>query len=255
LAVTLVFGSAASLAAAQAPDSRQVYEARLTSKKPAHQAALWQAIHYRDPANAEGKPYSVQQIEFQLPPGSVIDTSVPPQCGASDLDFQMSGEAACPAESKVGFGNLSLDFGTSTGLTPRVVENAVTFFNNEGELILFTESTNTGAPVRNVGRVRIEGATLISSVPPLPGSPPPDNFAAVKDVFNSLAKIPGRGEEGPAYIRTPETCPRRQRHRDRGGRGGPRRSGAWTITATFTYRDGVAQTETAETPCRRKPRR
>lgn len=216
---------------------RQTYSAAFTTTEPGAPTGLRQEIHYVNPEDPDGKPYSVAEIVFVLPEGTRIDTSVPPQCKASDAELQVEGADACPPETKVGRGALSADTGAGAGPFPRVVESDVTFFNNQDELILFAETTNTPGPqpIRVASRIEVQGRTTISRVPPLPGAPPPDPFLAIKDVFNELDPIStGRGRDRRAYIATPPTCPE---------------SGQWTITATFTYRDGVKQTMRSDTPC------
>lgn len=221
--------SAASTADFALAQSRQSYGAQLTSDRPGSPTGFEQTIRYANPEAPDGKPFAVAEIAFSLPPGAVIDTSAPARCGAADAAFQLEGADACPPGTQVGTGSLSLDFGAGMDPVPRVVENGVTFFNAEDELILFSESTNTGEPpIRNASRVEVvDGRTFVSRVPPLPAAPPPDPFAAVKEVTNRL----GARE---AYITTPPTCPA---------------GGQWVITARFTYRDGVVETARSTTPC------
>ena len=78
-------------------------------------------------------------------------------------------------------------------------------------------------------------------VPPVPGSPPPDSFLAVKRVRVALEpvtrEVDGRRR---AFITTPTVCPPARR---------------WIAEASFTYRDG--STQAAESPpsaCRRPDR-
>ena len=229
---------AAGIPAAASAESRQTYEAKLTSERPNSSTGFRQAIHYVNPDDADAKPHAVEKVVLRLPRGSRVDTSVPAQCSASEAEFQLDGAEACPAKTEVGEGFLSVDFGAALGPLPRVVENDVTFFNNDDELILFSESTNTGEPpVRTASRFEVGTRTFVSRVPPLPGTPPPDPFAALKDVFNRIEAIErGRSTAArEAYITAPPKCPHR---------------GHWTLTATFTYRDGVVQTERSRTPCR-----
>ena len=225
-------------AASQAPGDRQIYEAELTNQAPGSSTGLRQRITYVNPTDPNGKPHAVAEIVFSLPEGTRIDTTAPAQCGASEVEFQLQGAAACPPESRVGSGALTADTGLALGAFPRVIETVVTFFNNQDELILFAESTNTpGPPIRVASRIQVRGTTFSSSVPPIPGAPPPDPFLAVKDVFNELDPITvSRQGRSAAYITTPDTCPA---------------SGQWTITAAFTYRDGVTQNEEVQTPCAR----
>jgi hypothetical protein len=129
-------------------------------------------------------------------------------------------------------GRLDTDTGSPGGF-PRYVENDLTTFNGgDGELVTLAESK--GSPqTRVVGRSRIRGSTLTTDISPVPGNPPPDPFTAYRRL--TLAGSP-MTKAGSAYLTTPPTCPP---------------SGAWTFTMTLTYRDGVEQTATARTPCRR----
>lgn len=236
VAMVGVLGVATPVAAPAQVGDRQIYEAQLTSQAPASVTGLRQRITYLNPDDANGKPPAVAHVVFRLPQGARVDTTVPGQCGASELEFQLQGTEACPAASRVGSGALSADTGVAAGPFPRLIQTAVTFFNNRDELILFAQSTNTpGPPIRVVSRIEVRDGTFISSVPPLPGAPPPDPFIALKDVFNELDALEITRDGGSAaYLTTPETCPA---------------SGRWTITAAFTYRDGVKQTEQSTTPC------
>ena len=219
--------------AAGQEQSRQTYTAKFTSSATGSSTGLRQSIQYRNPSDPEGKPYAVQQIIFALPKGSIVDTSVPPQCSANEAQFQASGTDACPAETRVGDGSLVADTGAEAGVFPRLIETGVTFFNNEEQLILFAESTNTpGPPIRIASRVQIrDKRELISTVPPLPGAPPPEPYLALKEVVNNLDELT---VDGQPYITTPPSCPS---------------GGKWTITATFTYRDGTVQSVDSKTPC------
>jgi hypothetical protein len=217
--------------------SRQEYRSEFTTTQPGAPTGWRQWIRYVNPGDPNGKPYAVAEIVFQLPEGTRIDTSVPPQCKASDGELQMQGAAACPPETKVGVGTLTADTGSPAGPLPRVVETNVTFFNNQDQIILFAETTNFPGPqpVRIASRVEVQGSTTISRVPPIPAAPPPEPFLALKDVFNELNVITvGSGSSRRAYITTPPTCPP---------------SGKWTFTTTFTYRDGVKQPVQSDTPC------
>ena len=78
-------------------------------------------------------------------------------------------------------------------------------------------------------------------VPPVPGSPPPDPFLAVKRVRVTLdsatREVDGRTQ---AFITTPAVCPPARR---------------WLAEASFAYRDGVTQTAASPpSACRRQDR-
>ncbi len=227
---------AASPVAAQG-GSRQSFAGTFTSHAPGSSTGYRLAIDYRNPRDPGGKPYAVAEILQRLHAGTVIDTSVPARCEASDAELVARGASACPGASRVGDGELDADTGAGGGPLPRVIESRVVFFNAREELILFTQSTNApGGPVRTSGRVAVGEGSLKSRVPPVPAAPPPDPFLALKRVRVALDRVSKRDGEGRrAFITTPPSCP-------------PTR--AWTNRATFTYRDMVSQTEASRSPCR-----
>jgi hypothetical protein len=205
-----------------------------TTTAPGTLTGLTLSIDYGNPNDPSGKPHSVQKLVLRLHPGARIDTSVPEQCKASDAQFAQQGASACPPGSKVGTGETEFDSGSP--VEPRIFKTRVTLFNNEDELILFFETTNTpGPPLRVAARARIEDNTITTEVPPLPGFPPPDPFLAVKTVRETIGPVTrGAGASRRSYITTPASCPA---------------SGQWTNTLTFTYRDGVTQTVPTNSPC------
>jgi hypothetical protein len=218
--------------------SRQTFSGTFTTDQPGASSGYRLAIDYFDPERPGGKPYAVREVLQTFAEGAVIDTSVPPRCTAQDGELMAQGESACASDTVVGGGSLSVDSGAAAGSTPRVIENRVVLFNAENTLILFTESTNAGEPpIRTVTRTTIQGRTLTSTVPPVPGTPPPDPFLAIKTVRLQVhpVTIGGRG-----YIQTPPSC-------------SP--AAGWTNTARFTYQDGAQQLVASRSPCRRADRR
>ena len=239
VAAMLVTAAGTPEASAQ---SRQSFSGTFTTQAPGSSSGYKLSIDYVDPQNPGGKPYAVERIVQRLHPGTRIDTSVPPRCEASDAQLVSQGEAGCPSTSRVGGGRLDADTGMGAGSVPRVIESRVVFFNAEDELILFTESTNAGdPPIRTSGRVQVGPGTLTSMVPPVPGSPPPDSFLALKRVRVALEpvtrEVDGRRR---AFITTPAVCPPARR---------------WLAQASFTYRDGVTQTAASPPSACRRPDR
>ena len=224
----VVIAALAVPAAAGAQASRQNASLRFTTQAPGASTGLSLSIDYFDPARPGGKPYSVQTVIEELAAGATIDTSVPAACTASDAQLMAEGPSACSSASVVGSGSIDLDTGNPL---MRDIPNKVTFLNAPGQQIFLTETTNQPGGVRTVTRAKVSGRTLRSDVPPIPGAPPPDNFAAVERVRAEFKAI-RRG--GRNYITTPPTCP------------GSRR---WQNRIRFTYRDGVTQPVTSSSPC------
>lgn len=207
---------------------RQTAKIEFTTERPSAATGSTLAIDFRNPDDPDGKPFAVSKIVIRYHEGTVYDTSVPDRCRASDAELIARGAAACPEGSRVGGGVIVTDNG-SDAVFPRFIRNDVTTFNNEDELVNLVESKEP--PTRVVGRAPIRGSTVTIEVPPVPGMPPPDPFNAFTRLRVSTEPI-SRG--GRTYLRTPPKCPA---------------SGRWTSTVTFTYRDGVRQTETTTAPC------
>lgn len=231
-ALVVCFAAPLVICAPAAADARQTYEAKLTKQREGVASGFKQAIDYL-PSEGGGKPHAVERIVFALPRRARIDTTAIPPCAATDAEFQIKGADACPLETRLGSGLLTADTGLTLELVPRIIEFGVTFFNAEDELILFAESTNTlGPPLRVASRIEVRRRKLISTVPPIPGAPPPDPFLALDEVSNHLRRA---RSPGGAYILTPPRCLPR---------------GFWRVRAEFTYRDGTVETERSKTRCR-----
>ena len=234
VAATLLALPGVAAGQSQSP-SYQTAAIPFTTTAPGAPGGLSLSIDYRNPDDPNAKPHAVQKLVVRLHPGTRFDTSVPEQCKASDADFEQQGSSACPPGSRVGAGQTEFDNGSPTD--QRITQTQATLFNNEGELILFFETTNTpGPPLRVAARSKIEGSTITTDVPPLPGAPPPEPFLAVKTVRETFDTITrGTGGSRRGYITTPSSCPA---------------SGYWTNSIEFTYRDGVTQTVPTRSPCR-----
>jgi hypothetical protein len=147
----------------------------------------------------------------------------------------LEGPDACPADSKLGGGTAVSDTGGGDfGPFHRFHQIAVSDFNAP-DGITGVGVDETQPPITSVDHTKFLDANTSSlDFPTLPGSPPPEPFTAVKSLDVQLA--PYVGPDGRAYARTPATCPD---------------VGYWTITADFTYHDGVTQTVESHSPCDR----
>jgi hypothetical protein len=232
LLALVALASVAAVARAQTGD-RQTASTLFDEPRPGHSTGLRLAIDYVDPSAPDGKPPAVQKVVTRLAAGTRVDTSVPEACTASDAALMAEGAAACPPGSRVGGGEIALDTGVPG--PGRISENDATLLNNGTELVFLLESKRD-PPSRTVSRATVEGTTITSEVPPVPGGPP-DGFLAIKRVRLAVqARSVGQGPGRRDYVTTPRECPA---------------SGAWTNTATFTYRDGVSQTVSTRSACRR----
>ncbi|MEA2398657.1 MAG: hypothetical protein QOK25_2213 [Thermoleophilaceae bacterium] len=216
-------------AAADAAVPRQVGSLTYTSKVPGTSTGLVLNFLFQNPENANQKPHAVAKMVVHSPAGSHIDTTVPPQCHASDAQLMVQGAAACPADAKIGSAVVVSDTGGS-GPFPRYTRTIITDFNNQDEILAVGQ--NQDIPVlRPVDHTKIQGNTTTTNFPPIPGAPPPDAYTPFKSFHFEFSPYV---RDGRVYNRTPPTCPS---------------VGYWTMTLEFTYRDGVTQSEESHSPC------
>ena len=236
--ICVAAGACTAIAAASATAQvlRQTAHAGPTTAVPGAATGSFFEVEFRNPGDPNGKPYSIARIEVRFSPGTVIDTRAIEQCKASDAELYALGKDACPPGSRLGTGRIVSDTGSTAGF-PRFVENDSATFNNEGELIGISESSNAGPVVpgfsRIVTRNRISSQGVDISFPRLPGNGPPEPYTAIKSL---RVHTPAVVQGGRPYSTTPPTCPP---------------SGYWTGTLTFIYRDGVQQRVESQAPCTR----
>jgi hypothetical protein len=216
---------------ARADGLRQSGSVRFSSETSATLTGLAESAHYVNPSDPAAKPPPVTRIVVRYPDGFRIDTSAPERCTASDSQIEAQGSAACPPGSRVGEGGAEF----ATGLSAPADTFAVDFeLFNAADQIIFLARPHGQSQVVSVSRSKIDGATLTSDVPALPGGPP-DGRSSVRDIHFNLDAIT-RQRDGRVvnYLTTPPTCPA---------------SRQWSSLGTFTYSDGVEQSITPTTPC------
>ena len=226
-AIAFSAGAADPTAGERGPGDRQTVSSRATSPIPGGATGAELDIEFINPSDADAKPPVVRTLVLTLPEGSRIDTSVPTRCTASDAELVALGPSACPAESQVGEGRLTTDTGFGDEQSRFTVNRLITF-NNTDEVINYSESQSP--PTRVIGRSTIQGTTITTEFPSLPGGPP-DFSLAYKRLRLSTARIAGTGG---AYLRNPPSCPV---------------SGHWKGSAELRYSDGVIQTVPTTMPC------
>jgi hypothetical protein len=228
LIATLACGVLAAGASAQS-GSRQSAELKFVEREPGTPTALDLKIDYVNPSNPSNKPPAVRRVVEELAEGGQIDTSIPARCTATDAQLMAQGPAACPADSRVGQGTVSID----TGLPGpgRFITADTVFLNNTDQLILI--STERGSGARVVTRAVASGRRIVTELAALPGAPPDGGAIDVVDFrLNEVSRVIGGVRRG--YITTPGNCPDAR---------------AWNNTITFTYADGVSQVTENDSSC------
>ena len=224
-----VAGIAGAPAAADGAVPRQTASFIYTSTMPGVPTGFSTAFEFTNPDDPNAKPYAVQQMVIRTPVGSGVDTSVRPQCHASDAELYAQGPDGCPADTKVGGGVALSDTGGSG--SSRYSKATISNFNGDREII--GVGVVDSPPIKSVDHTKLDRNTSTTVFPVFPGFPPPEPYTPVKSLRESF---PEYVHGGRAWARTPPSCPP---------------SGYWTIVATFTYHDGVTQSVESHSPCAR----
>ena len=232
-AVVVIVGAALA-----AEGSYQSSEYTLDQVRPDRPAAEHFKFDYVNPDDPEAKPPAVRKVVTILPKGARYDASVPGSCTAGDEELMMQGAAACPEDSRIGGGVITVDTGIPG--PGRIVTADSEFLNNaedpDGEFIYVNTVRGTGA--RTVIRADVTKRRTITNAGMLPGTPPDGGAIDTVDVVVTrvVRRIDG---ERRAYITTPTRCPR---------------SKTWVAKVRFVYDGDVSQTVATANPCKRRRR-
>lgn len=208
---------------------RATYDFTLGTKRPESPSALSIHVQFRQPEDPDAKPPALDSAVLGLPRGMVIDDEAVPRCDATDDDFQLQGRNACPPETEVGQGAVTVMMGLPAD--PQTLD--IVAFNGDGELVEVVFFP--GGVMAGIDRVAIEDGRLVPH-PPAPPGGPPDGRTAIREL---KIEIPRRiGPTGDPYVTTPTRC----------------RRGAWTSRAQFGFADGGETFVASQTPCRPRPR-
>jgi hypothetical protein len=227
--VCLGIAAVPALALAGGPNSRQDATYKLTQTQPSSSTAEKFKFDYVNPDDPQGKPPAVAKVVTKLPRGARFDTSVPGSCTASDAELMAQGAGACPEDSLIGGGVVTVD----TGLPGpgRIVTADVVFANNaedpEGEFI-YINTVRDGGLARTVIRADVRKRKTVTVAGMLPGLPPDGGAIDTVDI-----KVNAVTEGNNFYATTPRRC----------------KPGGWITSVRFVYPDGVSQVEKTRTPC------
>ena len=180
---------------------------------------------WSDPGGVNRVPKAVTKMEFVGHPGTRFDTSALPRCTASDEDIANLSVRACPRASKVGTVR-----GEGLIVTGNPFNTIATLFNARRQIIVIVQLVDDRRLITYF-RDDVRGNTVSVNLK-IPGGVALTRFEA--HLPRHFRRIKGKRR---AYLRTPPTCPP---------------TGAWTTTATFSYRDGSSQQLTAPSPCKAK---
>jgi hypothetical protein len=200
---------------------------QFTTGQPSVPAGVEFRQLYKNPDDPDAKPSAVRAFLFGAPEGTVFDGSAVPACNATDQQFQQMGKAACPADTVVGGGFITVMTGIP-GEQP-FPSDATVFNSGDGIIELFTDKS-TGAFLA-IERPKFRGTNAFedTDIAVTPGGPP-DGMSAAREAY--LAFPLTRGADGRPFITTPPAC-----------------GGLWTARFEWTNADGNSYANKSDMPC------
>jgi len=231
LAMALLGPASASAMPSSGP--RETVDIQISTARPGASASFTYTATYHAANDPHADPPALRRIVIRPPKGTRIDTTVRPECRATDSDFKNQGDAACPSASRIGAGWVKLKtLGLLTGIFDTTIYNAP---RQQAEI------AQSGGHTFGVARtyVRADG----SADGPVPtcltgGSPPQgcpfDQVALLSQSLTTRALSTGHGARRRNYLTTQKTCPRSRR---------------WRTPVTLYYADGTVETVVTHQPC------
>src|SRR5436190_17526834 len=102
VAVLSVFARSAGAEPASGP--RETVDQSYTNTQPNTATGLGFTASYHAAGDPQSPPPAMRRMVFYPPPGFHFDTTVPGRCTATDVQLELQGPAACPADSRIGDG-------------------------------------------------------------------------------------------------------------------------------------------------------
>lgn len=222
---------AASAAAQPVSGPHEVVDNTATTTQPGAPSGFHYSGTYHAANDPKGDPPYMRKMRFYEPAGQIYDTTVPPQCTASDVELALRGVDACPAGSRLGGGESTSKF---MGQFPSTLQ--MDFVNGKGEQIILAHSPIVTSIARGKilpdGSVQYESPTCFPTVDPV--GCPVDNVLQMHSEMNVPAYTKTIDGKVRSYMTTPSTCPA---------------SGHWETPIQFWWADGSSETVVTKQPC------
>jgi hypothetical protein len=229
---------ATSAAASPASGPRETVDQRFTSMRPNSPTGVSYTASYHAAGDAKGNPPYLLRIVFYPPRGFRYDTSVPERCGATDVELELRGAAACSAGSRLGGGRAEGLFYEPIGHDFLVdhYKHSMDVLNNANEQIVLINSEGS-----TVVRGRVRPDSSIEFEPPT-CFPHVEGVKCVDDYIlqlKSATTLPAykrtSGGRVRSYARTPPKCPARR---------------YWQTTVKVWWGDGAIDSVVTKQPCK-----
>jgi len=237
----VTFAAALALAAIAAPPAafatpvsgpHETIDNQLTTTRPNAPSGFTYTGAYHAAGNPNANPPYMQRMVSYNPAGSRFDTSVPARCAASDLQLEVDGAAACPADSRLGGGTSTTAF---MGGSPTTTH--LDLFNNTNQEIILVQSP--GVTTVDRGTIFPDGSVEFDNPKCFPYLQPPGCAVDYVLELGSHVVVPAyttrsRGVTR-SWLTTPATCPS---------------SGYWSNPYRFWWTDGTVDTVVVHQPCK-----
>jgi hypothetical protein len=194
---------------------------RFAEVKPGSATRWTLHLLYKAPGDPEAKPPVIRELTLRPPAGTRFNVASHPACTASNEQIQLLGDAACPPESRVGTGRLTVMTGFGAPVDPYPTD--LSLWSTRQGLIEVLKDPKLGT-VFAIERLNIVDGALTAKPLVVPGGPPDFKIAAREIDWNMTSA---------SWLTTPPSCP----------------AGGWTSSGTFRFDDGGTATESATTPC------
>ena len=228
--VILLAGAAvlvATTAALASPQFVSTFAGTYTAQKPGSSSGLDALSTWSDPGEPGGKPKEIQKIKVLFARGTKLDTRALPTCNASAEDVANLAVRACPRKTKLGevrgqgvYAGSGAPFNTFA-----------TLFNAKRQIIVVVTLDNPKGRLLSTFRDDVERSSITINL----------KIGRGISLVRFQAHVPPHarkhGKKRRVYFTTPPSCPR---------------TGMWTTTVIFSYRDGSSEQRSASTPCRVK---
>jgi hypothetical protein len=211
----------------------ETVDIRISTTHTNTSTALTYAATYHAANNPQGDPPSLRRLVIRADKGLRIDTTVRPECRATDAEFKNKGKAACAAASNIGSGFAKLKtLGLFTSRFDTTIFNAP---RAQAEIVQSGGKTFGVARTffRNDGTAEGPVPTCITGGNP-PDGCPTDELALLSQSLTTPAISTGHGAHRRNYLTTPKTCPRTR---------------VWRTPVTLHYADGTVETVVTRQPC------
>jgi hypothetical protein len=220
LAVGAIALIAATVAIAS-PQFASTFAGTYTAKTPRTSSGFDLLASWSDPGEPSGKPKEVTKIRLAFPGGTKFDTRALPTCNASAEDVANLAVRACPRKTKLGEVHTQGVYAGSTA----PFNTYATLFNAKRQIIVVV--TLDSAKGRLLTDFRDDVGRDAITI----------NLKIGKGIslVRFQAHVPPHVRKRRVWFTTPPSCAA---------------GGAWTTTATFSYRDGSSDQHTASTPCK-----